>query len=188
VYIVAVSATGGDFGIFVLSDGVVLPIGVGLALLTLVVTAVCWRCPVCNRMLGQQLYPKFCPQCGARLSELDVEGGGSVPAEFGTVEPGRAIMLSPADAVEEFQRRRHRALLASVPAVLVFLGLFVRGGEQEGFFGLELREVQALIIGTAVLSGVAMFLWWRCPFCRKSPGEGWNPRSCENCGAKLRRD
>jgi rubrerythrin len=187
VYIVAVSATGGDFRIFVLSRGAVLLLGVGMVLLAMIVSAVYWRCPVCNRLLGRELYPKFCPECGTRLSAPDSESGIGVPPDFAASSEG-SIFSSPDDAIEEFQRRRYRALLASVPAVLVVLGLFVRGGEQEGFLGLELREVQALMIGTVVLSGVAMFLWWRCPFCRKDPSEGLNPRRCENCGAKLRRD
>jgi len=33
-----------------------------------------WRCPACEKRLGKDYNPRFCPRCGVRLKPEDQEG------------------------------------------------------------------------------------------------------------------
>lgn len=183
VWVIAVGATGGDFVIFVLPKGVGVAIGAGLILLSMVVSAVSWRCPVCERLLDERLYPKFCKHCKAQLSESKLEAGLGVPPGF-AISQGSSTF---ADPVEEFRRRRNKTLLAALPLVLLLFGIWIQGGSISRFLGLGRNVVLTMLFCAGVFAAVAGWHFWRCPYCGKSPGtEELSPKVCEECGGKLR--
>lgn len=184
VWVIAVSATGGDFVIFVLPKGTAVLIGAGLILISIVVSAVSWRCPVCERLLDERLYPKFCKHCKARLSGAKIEAGLGVPPGFG-ISYGNSPF---ADPFEEFRRRRNKAVLTTLPLVALLFGIWIQEGSISGFLGLGSTVVLTMLVCAGVFAGVGTWHFYRCPYCEKSPTQEWewNPKECEECGGKLR--
>jgi ABC-type ATPase with predicted acetyltransferase domain len=53
---------------FMLVVGLLGLVGLGLLLSVLI-----WRCPACERYLGEELYPVRCPKCGVALADGRIE-------------------------------------------------------------------------------------------------------------------
>lgn len=90
-----------------------------------------------------------------------------------------------AKLVAEFQRRRRRQLLVSIPLVVVILGVGAVGGEG-GVLGVSQVVLAGVLV--ALIFGMLLFSFrnWRCPACDAYLGRYMNPRHCSACGALLR--
>ena len=87
--------------------------------------------------------------------------------------------------VEEFQRRRKRQLIVTLPLVVLVFTILVMGDRGGSFGGISCSSLA--IPAFAVLIGLIIFSLknWRCPACNGYLGKAISPRFCSRCGAPL---
>lgn len=85
----------------------------------------------------------------------------------------------------EFQVRRTRQLIATVPAVLAVLPLGLMDKGQESFAGIPASVLLPVCL-VVLFACIAFSLWnWRCPSCRRYLGKQFNPAFCSGCGVRF---
>ena len=66
-FIALLSVESNPTGIFGLPPNIVLGLSFALIISVLIFSLFNWRCPSCNKYLGQAMNPKFCSRCGIQL-------------------------------------------------------------------------------------------------------------------------
>jgi hypothetical protein len=87
----------------------------------------------------------------------------------------------------QFQARRRRQIILTIPVVLCLVLLFAMSGkERETIGGMEPSVLLAPLFVVIVAAVGYSFYNWRCPACSKYLGKTISPSFCVRCGVSLR--
>jgi hypothetical protein len=90
------------------------------------------------------------------------------------------------DISKEFKTRRKKQYWASIPAIGVFIFVFLMDRAPQSV-SCASRSVWMSVLLAYVLGLLIFSLTnWRCPACHGYLGKRINPRFCSKCGVRLR--
>ena len=87
---------------------------------------------------------------------------------------------------EKYKKLKHQSFVYTVVFVVLLVPrLTISFTEMETFFGMTKSE--ALIPQAVGLAIYCFFFFkiYKCPSCKKSPGNGWFVKKCASCGVEL---
>ncbi len=89
--------------------------------------------------------------------------------------------------IAEFEKRRRRQLMVSIPAILLVVGgLVLRRTDLLDGYNIPMNIFGPAFLGVIVLMLGFSFYNWRCPGCKKYLGREISPRFCHRCGVQFR--
>ncbi len=87
----------------------------------------------------------------------------------------------------EFEKRRCRQGIASIPFMAAVVGLVLAGFPDLGRVMGFSQDLVFPIVGLAVIAFFGYSLVnWRCPSCNRYFGQRLNPKRCSGCGTDFR--
>lgn len=77
-------------------------------------------------------------------------------------------------------------LVAFVFVLLIIPRLVLNFGSQETFLGFTKNSSFIPLVFGILIAGGFYYLFWRCPACKKLPGDSWSRTRCKQCDVELK--